>query len=387
MNGNTPHGAISLEDLNDLSETNGDASAAPNSDADQRPMDSFAVASDIQMEQAPTQQLDEETLAKIKALSNDESLNNPNIAGAVQTAEAVSAEASKVPASMQEGGAIDLTALAEMPDAAFEQQPEAESSEPKTDSAEDAPEPEAEPARKTDEEIAAEAEAHRAETEAGLAEASSSMQEMHQNIMAGVKKKEDLAIKASISSKAKKRKKPLSKKAKILVGLVSSVVLVAGGLVFLFASGIIYERSYSVGDWTLRINTNQYNIDDSSKVLTVTDKEEKYQFRYTDIGSANYENLLKDDSGMKSVFAEQNLRYDGKEAEYFNGLRCAVYRLTDRNSNDKMIYSAYCNKGDYMINIYATNYKIAREEEISREALEIAAKIASGASRRSQEEQ
>ena len=266
MKNDAPQGAVSLEDLNNMPGMDEVVSANPNPIvvSEAAPMDSFAVASGMQA----NQQLDPETLAKIQSISDNASstTGNPNIAGGVQSAQAFE-EMAQASTTTQENSAIDLTDLAEMPDVASNNEPAEANADETT------PEPSAEVVEsKSDEEIAAEAEAAREQTEAGLAEASSSMQGMHQNIMANVKKKENFAIKASISSQAKKRKPILSKKAKIIVAAVLAVAAIIGCIVFLVSTGIIYEKKFEVGNWTLAINTKEYDVNAEGSILNVTDK-------------------------------------------------------------------------------------------------------------------
>ncbi len=381
MKNDAPQGAVSLEDLNNMPGMDEVVSANPNPIvvSEAAPMDSFAVASGMQA----NKQLDPETLAKIQSISDNASstTDNPNIAGGVQSAQAFE-EMTQASTTTQANSAIDLTDSAEMPDAASNNEPAEANADETT------PEPSTEVVEsKSDEEIAAEAEAAREQTEAGLAEASSSMQGMHQNIMANVKKKENLAIKASISSQAKKRKPILSKKAKIIVAAVLAVAAIIGCVVFLVSTGIIYEKKFEVGNWTLAINTKEYDVNAEGSILNVTDKDEKYQFRFNDLGAVDHRNLLSNENDMKTLFSEQSLRYESGKEENFGTLACAVYKLSDHNNNDKLIYSAYCNKGDYMINIYATNYQNTRAEDLSRASLEAAVKIATGATRRQQQQE
>ena len=150
------------------------------------------------------------------------------------------AEATEASPNIAGGGAIDLSELAKMTDAAFDTMATANTDVP-TDENVDGANPSAETQHTlTEEEIAANEAQARAASEASLAEASTSMQNMHQNIMADVKPKErEEVAQASIASKSRRRVK-ISKKAIIITIIV--IILLAGGgaLAYFIVSGAFH---------------------------------------------------------------------------------------------------------------------------------------------------
>ena len=282
-------------------------------------------------------------------------VTDPMIVGAptapVQDSEPIvvptEAEATEASPNIAGGGAIDLSELANMSDAAFDTMAAENADQPAEPAASPAPE---ERQVLTEEEIAANEAQARAASEANLAEASASMQNMHQNIMADVKPKEKEEVaQASIASKSRRRIK-FSKKAIAIIIVI--VILLAGGgtLAYLIISGFFHTKTYAFGNWTVKIDESVYNVD-SSDVLKLTAKDNSHFINYTDIGELDHTGLLKDSSGMKSMFAEDGYKIESSNEEINGVVACAVYKLIDRNNKNNVVYTAYCNIGENMFSI------------------------------------
>mgnify|MGYP007101830236 CR=1 FL=1 len=261
------------------------------------------------------------------------------------------AEATEASPNIAGGGAIDLSELANMSDAAFDTMAAANTATTADEATSNAPDASEQPQPLTEEEIAANEAQARAESEANLAEASASMQNMHQNIMADVKPKEKEEVaQASIASKSRHHKK-LSKKA-ILIIVIAIIVLAGGGaLAYLIITGFFHTKEYSFGNWSVRVDESVYNVE-SSDSLKLTAKDGSKYMTFTDIGELDHKGLLKDASGMKSMFAEDGYKIDSSNEEINGVLACAVYKLTERSTKN-VVYTAYCNINERMFSITA----------------------------------
>lgn len=346
MNNNTPSGAISLDELNNMPGMEMPAGPSPLDNIAAEPTPAMPTAA------TPTPAM---PVAPATPNISATQVTDPMIVGAptapVQDSEPIvvptEAEATEASPNIAGGGAIDLSELANMSDAAFDTMAAENTDQPAEPAASPAPE---ERQVLTEEEIAANEAQARATSEANLAEASASMQNMHQNIMADVKPKEKEEVaQASIASKSRRRIK-FSKKAIAIIIVI--VILLAGGgtLAYLIISGFFHTKTYAFGNWTVKIDESVYNVD-SSDVLKLTAKDNSHFINYTDIGELDHTGLLKDASGMKSMFAEDGYKIESSNEEINGVVACAVYKLIDRNNKNNVVYTAYCNIGENMFSI------------------------------------
>lgn len=250
-------------------------------------------------------------------------------------------------------GMIDLSELANMSEedlAAEANGTPNDNLEGVEDLADDEAVPE-QPATLSEEEIAAKEAAHRAESEASLAEASASMQNLHQNIMPEKKKEEKIEV--SISSKARKKIK-LSLKAKILLVLAVIVLGAGGTLAYLITSGYFNYKSYEVGEFTIRVDESQFESEKDGNKLKVKSKEGGLEFTLADLGQINHADLLEDTAGMNRLFADIDMKVESSTERTLSTAQCAVYK-TYHKTKKYSAFIAFCNVGDYMIQIDATS--------------------------------
>ena len=346
MNNNTPSGAISLDELNSMPGM--EMPAGPS------PLDDIAADPSLNSTTPTAQTTPVMPTTPTMPATDPMTVGMPT--APVQESEPIvvptEAEATEASPNIAGGGAIDLSELAKMTDAAFDTMATANTDVP-TDENVDGANPSAETQHTlTEEEIAANEAQARAASEASLAEASTSMQNMHQNIMADVKPKErEEVAQASIASKSRRRVK-ISKKA-IIIAIIVIILLAGGGaLAYFIVSGAFHTKVHTFGNWTVKIDESAYNVEDSD-ALKLTAKDGSYYINYSDIGELDHTGLLKDSSGMKSMFAEDGYKIESSKEEINGVVACAVYKLIDRNQKNNIVYTAYCNIGENMISITA----------------------------------
>lgn len=349
MNNNTPSGAISLDELNNMPGMEMPAGPSPLNNIATEPTP-VTTATPIATVSTPAMSTTPVT-PNISAAP----IAGPTIVGAptvpVQDSEPIivptEAEAAEASPNIASGGAIDLSELANMSDAAFDTMSAENVDQPAEQAASPAP---VERQILTEEEIAANEAQARAASEANLAEASASMQNMHQNIMADIKPKEKEEVaQASIASKSRRRIK-LSKKAIAIIIVIIVLLAVGGTLAYLIISGFFHTKTYAFGNWMVKIDESAYDVD-SSNVLKLTAKDKSHFINYADIGELDHTGLLKDSSGMKSMFAEDGYKIESSNEEINGVVACAVYKLIDRNNKNNVVYTAYCNIGENMFSI------------------------------------
>jgi hypothetical protein len=166
-------------------------------------------------------------------------------------------------------------------------------------------------------------------------------------------KKKEEKIEASISSKARKKIK-LSLKAKIIIVFMVIAFGAGGTLAYLITSGYFNYKNYTLGDFTVRIDESKFESSKDGNKLKVKSKEGGLEYVLADLGQINHADLLEDVAGMNRLFADIDMKVESTTERTLSTAQCAVYK-TYHKTKKYSAFIAFCNVGDYMIQIDATS--------------------------------
>ena len=77
-------------------------------------------------------------------------------------------------------------------------------------------------------------------------------------------------------------------------------------------------------------------------------------FTLADLGQINHADLLEDTAGMNRLFADIDMKVESSTERTLSTAQCAVYK-TYHKMKKYSAFIAFCNVGDYMIQIDATS--------------------------------